>query len=533
MNVRTQIAFFKRKNPITIGRQFENNNKPRSIPPHKKNKNNILINYSNISTKVLDIPDILSHSVEKDKKFKILPYDKILKKKQNINQDKNFNNKIKNKRELFNFSINNNNFSLSNINYYTINRNKKNNLNDLITIYEKNKIIKDIKKNYQIKNININNNNSNMSTSLPKIKIKRNPIQINTRDNEKEKEKEKEITKLTKEKRAISQKIINYNIKNNNNIKSKIILKLNEINNKEILLEDILNEHYSFYQPAKHSENSFDKIMSYGVNTYKGAIRQYNEDRVTILINANINKNNINNNLLKISLFSIYDGHGGHKCSEYLKTYLHHYIFDSEFFPQNPIKAIEQGFKNCENNFLNSIHLQKQILDSSGSCAIIVLIINDSCYIINLGDSRALYSFDDGQKFFQLSRDHKPNDPVEKRRIYKEGGSIYKTNLQQISENSMIGFKSKESLSDLPYRIFPGRLSVSYILILQVARAFGDIESKIKTYGGNPNVLIAKPCITFFKITKKSDFIIMGCNETYIFIYNNIFYLQAMEYMII
>ena len=63
MNVRTQIAFFKRKNPITIGRHFENNNKPRSIPPHKKNKNNILINYSNISTKALDILDILSHSV--------------------------------------------------------------------------------------------------------------------------------------------------------------------------------------------------------------------------------------------------------------------------------------------------------------------------------------------------------------------------------------------------------------------------------------------------------------------------------------
>ena len=242
----------------------------------------------------------------------------------------------------------------------------------------------------------------------------------------------------------------------------------NQNNYKQISLEDILNDPHSFYQPAKHSENSFDKVISYGVNTYRGTIRQYNEDRVTILINASINKNSSISNIQKISLFSIYDGHAGNKCCEYLKSYLHHYIFDSEFFPQNPIKAIEQGFKNCENNFLNSIMTsQNQIIDSSGSCAIIILIINDSCYIANLGDSRALYSFDDGKKFFQLSRDHKPNDPIEKKRIYKAGGKIYKSNIQQISENSLIGFKTnKESLASLPYRIFPGRLSVSYFLIL-------------------------------------------------------------------
>ena len=30
--------------------------------------------------------------------------------------------------------------------------------------------------------------------------------------------------------------------------------------------------------------------------------------------------------------------------------------------------------------------------------------------------------------------------------------------------------------------------------------------------GGNPNVLIAKPCVTLLKLCKKSDFIILGCN---------------------
>jgi len=45
----------------------------------------------------------------------------------------------------------------------------------------------------------------------------------------------------------------------------------------------------------------------------------------------------------------------------------------------------------------------------------------------------------------------------------------------------------------------PGRLSVS--------RTFGDIEAKIKQFGGNPNVIIAIPEIKSFKITNNHDFI--------------------------
>ena len=467
MNIRTQMAFFEKKNPITIRRQFENKIISRPTVQKKTYKNNIQINFHNISTKALDIPDIFSHSIEKRKKINISSYNKATQQKikQSKSQEKNINNRIKNRKDLFNFPINNN-FSLSNINYFPNKRNNNNKntiANSISTNNNNNDILKEMfNKN---KNINLSNNmnkNTNISTSLPKIKIKRNPLSKNINDKDIEKEK----NKIIKEKRANSQRNINYNIINTNSNKQKTEFKLNENNNKQISLDDLLNEYYPLYQSAKHSENSFDKIISYGVNTYKGTIRQYNEDRVTILINATMNKNIYNNNnFQKISYFSIYDGHAGNKCCEYLKTYLHHYIFDSDFFPQNPIKAIEQGFKNCEHNFLNSINVKNQYIDSSGSCAIIILIINDSCYIVNLGDSRALYSFDNGKKFFQLSRDHKPNDPIEKKRIYKAGGNIYKTNLQQIMENGM-GFKTKESLVNLPYRILPGRLSVSYFLIL-------------------------------------------------------------------
>jgi len=56
-----------------------------------------------------------------------------------------------------------------------------------------------------------------------------------------------------------------------------------------------------------------------------------------------------------------------------------------------------------------------------------------------------------------------------------------------------------------PYRVLPGRLSV--------ARTFGDIEAKFLKFGGNPSVVIAVPEIKSFKIDRKHDFIILGCNE--------------------
>ena len=54
-----------------------------------------------------------------------------------------------------------------------------------------------------------------------------------------------------------------------------------------------------------------------------------------------------------------------------------------------------------------------------------------------------------------------------------------------------------------PFRVFPGRLSVS--------RTFGDIEAKKVKYGGNPRVIVADPEIKAFKVTPNYDFILLAC----------------------
>lgn len=71
--------------------------------------------------------------------------------------------------------------------------------------------------------------------------------------------------------------------------------------------------------------------------------------------------------------------------------------------------------------------------DRSGSCAIVLLCVNEEFYVANVGDSRAIMSADSGKKMFLLSRDHRPDNENEVARIQANGGSIYQTqSVQQV-----------------------------------------------------------------------------------------------------
>ena len=184
------------------------------------------------------------------------------------------------------------------------------------------------------------------------------------------------------------------------------------------------------YQPAKYSAKRNGIVAAYGANTNQGIVRNYNEDRVAIILNIMKPKSKqyTGEEWPKCSFFGIYDGHGGNVCADFLRDYLHQFIIKDSHFPKEPIKAIREGFKEAEKLFLEFAEGQQfevGDIDRSGSCAIVALIIDDMCYIGNTGDSRACMSVDGGKQVWGLSNDHKPTDEVEMERILGNNGRIY------------------------------------------------------------------------------------------------------------
>jgi serine/threonine protein phosphatase PrpC len=102
-----------------------------------------------------------------------------------------------------------------------------------------------------------------------------------------------------------------------------------------------------------------------------------------------------------------------------------------------------RGFEKAEKAFMDKIYnpATRELKDKSGSCAIVVLIVQEICYVANVGDSRAVLSCEGGQKVYPLSLDHKPGEDCETERIRAAGGQIYyrttKGEVMQYDENKI------------------------------------------------------------------------------------------------
>ena len=258
---------------------------------------------------------------------------------------------------------------------------------------------------------------------------------------------------------------------------------LNSSKTVELTPEIFRNTFKNFYPSIIPFDNEFsneDIIKGYAYNTSMGKYRDYNEDTITATKILN-----------DTYFFAVYDGHGGNGCSLFLKENLHKYIksFSKE--------GINDAVNIVENIFLNEIALDKNGFenDHSGSCAIMALINKNKLLIANIGDSR-LVLFKKNSLFF-ITEDHKPNSPKEKTRIEKAGGSIYQT-------QSPIPIYQNGKKIDIPWRVNPGRLSVS--------RTFGDIEAKNENFGGKKNIVVALPDITEIELDDDFNLLVIGCD---------------------
>lgn len=202
--------------------------------------------------------------------------------------------------------------------------------------------------------------------------------------------------------------------------------------------------------------------------------RESNEDQEEIILNIDYS----NKNIKPINYLGVYDGHGGKSVSKFLKDNLSQYFTNKEI-NINPgdrsyLKYIKKIFDHIQQRLINE---HKKMATHTGSTALILIqYMNNntsSYYIANVGDCRAikcnLYN-----KAIQLTKDHKPNSPEERKRINDLNGKII--------------------FDGYDYRIKG----------LSLSRAFGDLDA-------TPYVT-HKPNILKYDLLKGDKFIVMACD---------------------
>ena len=195
---------------------------------------------------------------------------------------------------------------------------------------------------------------------------------------------------------------------------------------KHNLTLDIFKKEYDKFQPGESSQKPFGIIKSYAYNTYHGIMKLENEDKYLIVPHIKKPTNANVRTWPKMSLFGIFDGHGGETCAIYLRDNFLPFLLEDKNFPVDIKLSLQSTLERLELEFHKKFNSdEKNPKDVSGSCALVTLIVENKIYLANIGDSKALLSLENGTKFRPITIEHKPNNPKEYERIVKAGGKVY------------------------------------------------------------------------------------------------------------
>ena len=109
-------------------------------------------------------------------------------------------------------------------------------------------------------------------------------------------------------------------------------------------------------------------------------------------------------------------------------------IFEDINFPNDPKLALLNAFERADETFKQDnappipAKGKKVVIpkfDESSCTAIVVVFVDDLCYVANLGDSRAVLSESNSTKIYQVTKEHRPTEESERLRVINSGGYIY------------------------------------------------------------------------------------------------------------
>ena len=121
----------------------------------------------------------------------------------------------------------------------------------------------------------------------------------------------------------------------------------------------------------------------------------------------------------KINYFALFEGCDSSTASIYLKKNFHNYLFEDEEFLICTYQSFINAFEKCQ------IDIQSSNIVTSSS-GLIVLIVDNICYICSLGCSRCIMSTYNSNNIYQMTLEQNLNLEEEKERITKLGGKVEK-----------------------------------------------------------------------------------------------------------
>ncbi|KAE8696800.1 putative protein phosphatase 2C 35 [Hibiscus syriacus] len=147
---------------------------------------------------------------------------------------------------------------------------------------------------------------------------------------------------------------------------------------------------------------TIEKRSIANANTFlhKDAVERENQDSFCIKTQIQGNPN--------VHFFGVFDGHGpyGTQCSNFVEDRLIEMLSSDSTLLDDPFKAYNSAFL-ATNSELHNSEIDETM---SGTIAITVLVVGDTLYVANVGDSRAVVAVKDGDQILaeDLSEDQIP-----------------------------------------------------------------------------------------------------------------------------